>query len=146
MDIVRKLKMVSLATKDQIPDDWITQEEAAELRKRHGLQGADKSQIYRWAKRGIISYRPVGAKKLVSRSEVLEYPGSPLGKPTSDAEERVSKVTKEARSEAERIMASVRRDYPKARHDYVNYPDGGLGLRVWYDQSDLSCLCVVPIS
>lgn len=138
--------MVSLATKSQIPDDWITQEEAAELRRKHGLQGAHKSQVFRWAQRGLISYRPVGTKKLVSRTEVLEYPGSPLGKPTNDAEERVSKVTKEARSEAERIMAGVKRDYPKARHDFVNYPDGGLGLRVWYDQSELSCLCVVPIS
>lgn len=138
--------MVSLVGKSEIPSDWITQEEAAELRRKNGLQGAHKSQVFRWAQRGFISYRPVGTKKLVSRSEVLEYPGSPLGKPTSDAEERVSKVTREARSEAERIMASVRQDYPKARHDFVSYPEGGLGLRVWHDQSDLSCLCVVPIS
>jgi hypothetical protein len=138
--------MVSLSTKSEIPDDWITQEEAAELRRKHGLQGSHKSQVFRWAQRGFISYRPVGTKKLVSRSEVLEYPGSPLGKPTSDAEKRPSKVTQGARSEAERIMQTVRRNYPRARHDFVSYPGGGLGLRVWHDQSDLGCLCVVPIS
>jgi hypothetical protein len=144
--------MVSLVTKLRIPDDWITREEAAALRKKAGLQGADPSQIWRWVERGFISYRPVGSKGLVSRTEVLNYPGSKLGKPSTQQKSRPASLTKEIREKVAAFMAEVRAEYPNAVHEVLPYVDrdgnvlGGMGVHVWPDKCKVGCLGVVPVS
>jgi hypothetical protein len=61
-------------SKEAVPDDLITQTEAADLR------GVDLGAVNQWVRRGRVRSFEKYGRRLVSRSEVLSYdPGAHKG-------------------------------------------------------------------
>jgi hypothetical protein len=56
--------------------DWVTQKEAADER------GVELNVVGNWVARGRVSHKDAYGKRLVSRSEVLNYQPSKGGRPS----------------------------------------------------------------
>ncbi|WP_367344935.1 helix-turn-helix domain-containing protein [Stenotrophomonas bentonitica] len=56
------------------PDDWVSQSEAARLR------GTTRQAISRLVERGRLSTLDIGGRRLVRRSEVLQFDPQPAGR------------------------------------------------------------------
>lgn len=144
--------MIGILSKSPILRDWITGEQASQLRAINGMQGADKSQIWRWAERGYIAHIRVGKKPLFSEAQILAFEGPPMGKPRNNAPVRATAFTGTTKIMGDAFKRLVRETYPHAafeEHIFLSLDKKtkcGIGYEVWINGDKIRSLGVYPIS